>query len=67
MLILPCSLVCQLFHLFTAAAMQWGCAIKGVAVLQAAVERYRLSPHPFGPSAGWLWVVGGSAVMGVTA
>ena len=36
-------LVCQLFHMFTAAVVQWGCAIKGVAVLQSAIERYRLS------------------------
>ena len=44
MLMLALSSVCQLFHLFTVAVMQWGCAIKGVAVLQSAVERYRLSP-----------------------
>ena len=44
MLMPPLSVVCQLFHLFTATVIQWGGAIKGVAVLQAAIERYRLSP-----------------------
>ena len=43
-LVLTLSLVCQLFHLFTAVVVQWGCPIKGVAVLESAVERYRLSP-----------------------